>query len=79
MFICPVCKTENETLLCKNCGFDGSCDFENYATLSMVPENLKAVDRKCWKRTAFAQTAADIPFILIKKILPAFAQTVILL
>ena len=61
MFICPVCKTENETLLCKNCGFDGSCDFENYATLSMVPENLKAVSSLKYERQKMLETYSLCP------------------
>ncbi len=61
MFICPVCKTENETLLCKNCGFDSSCDFENYATLSMVPDNLKAVSSLKYERQKMLETYSLCP------------------
>lgn len=37
MWKCPVCEKENSMLLCENCGFDGSCDYEHYPTLGSVP------------------------------------------
>lgn len=33
---CPVCGKDNETLLCAQCGFDGSMDYEAHPTLSKV-------------------------------------------
>lgn len=43
MWKCPVCETENTTLLCRSCGFDGSCDFERYPSLAPVPLQTKSV------------------------------------
>ena len=39
MWTCPVCNQQSDTLLCENCGFDGSCDLEHYPTLA-VPSAL---------------------------------------
>lgn len=36
MWKCPVCDKENETLLCGQCGFDGSMDYERYPTVDKV-------------------------------------------
>ncbi|MEE0763037.1 MAG: hypothetical protein UIM27_08775 [Acutalibacteraceae bacterium] len=36
MYLCPVCGKEIENTICSACGFDKSCDFENYPTLSEV-------------------------------------------
>ena len=33
---CPVCGKENTGFVCSDCGFDLSCDFERFPTLSMV-------------------------------------------
>ncbi len=33
MVKCPVCERENETLICVQCGFDRSLDYEHYPTL----------------------------------------------
>lgn len=43
MYICPVCKTKSEILICKNCGFDESCDCESYPTLSVVSVSSKPI------------------------------------
>ena len=34
MYQCPLCGSENESLLCESCGFDGSQDREAYPTLA---------------------------------------------
>lgn len=36
MYLCPVCGKEIENTVCSSCGFDKSCDFEHYPTLSKV-------------------------------------------
>lgn len=36
MYTCPICGEENPYYLCKGCGFDISCDYEHYPTLSKV-------------------------------------------
>jgi len=36
MYLCPVCGKEIENTVCSACGFDRSCDFEHYPTLSKV-------------------------------------------
>ena len=36
MYLCPVCGKEIENTVCSACGFDKSCDFEHYPTLSKV-------------------------------------------
>ena len=33
---CPVCDKENQTMVCPQCGFDGSMDYEKYPTLGPV-------------------------------------------
>ena len=46
---CPVCGKDNVGLLCTGCGFDGSCDFEQYPTLgalSTAPRALSALRKK---------------------------------
>jgi len=36
MYLCPVCGKETENTVCSACGFDKSCDFEHYPSLSKV-------------------------------------------
>lgn len=36
MNICPVCANKNQNAVCPTCGFDASCDYESYPTLSKV-------------------------------------------
>ena len=45
MWKCAVCKTEHATMLCDECGFDGSMEYERYPTLGMVSGN--AVSARC--------------------------------
>lgn len=33
---CPVCDKENQTMVCPQCGFDGSTDYRTYPTLGPV-------------------------------------------
>lgn len=46
MWTCPVCAKENNSLLCTQCGFDGSCDFEQYPSLSQPAEAFDSVSRR---------------------------------
>lgn len=43
MIKCPVCEKEASGLLCRNCGFDGSCDYVRYPTLGAIPEKAASV------------------------------------
>lgn len=46
MWKCPVCERENEQLLCDNCGFDGSCDYESYPTLKPINGTVDSVSAR---------------------------------
>lgn len=39
---CPVCNLESSTLLCSNCGFDASRDYEHYPTFGPVGQAMTA-------------------------------------
>lgn len=43
MYICPVCVNKTENQVCSICGFDISCDFEHYPTLSKVSASVSAI------------------------------------
>ena len=44
---CPACDQENSTLLCSQCGFDASRDYEQYPTFGPVGRmpSVSAVQR----------------------------------
>jgi len=52
MWQCPVCETNNSQLQCKKCGFDGSCDYEQYPTLGNPNGRVDAVSRRKAARQA---------------------------
>lgn len=43
MYLCPVCGKEIENTVCSACGFDRSCDFEHYPTLSKVSSQVSVI------------------------------------
>lgn len=46
MWICPVCKKnnkENKESRCRSCGFDSSCYYEEYPTISPLPGEISSV------------------------------------
>jgi hypothetical protein len=43
--ICSVCGKENDTMLCAQCGFDGSCDYEKYPSLARPVKRPAPVSR----------------------------------
>ena len=46
MWICPVCKKEdkeNKESRCRSCGFDSSCYYEEYHTISPLPGEISSV------------------------------------
>ena len=46
MPICAVCGKNNDTLVCKSCGFDGSCDYEKYPSLGRPAKRPDPVSRR---------------------------------
>lgn len=44
MFICPVCGKENETLVCKECGYDMSGNYEKFPTLSLIKKTPNSIE-----------------------------------
>lgn len=48
---CPVCGKENRCLLCPQCGFDSSRDYESYPTLGPVGKVPSvSAKRKAWRK-----------------------------
>ena len=43
---CPVCETESCTLVCPSCGFDSSCDYETYPSLSQLNNAPNSIARR---------------------------------
>lgn len=43
MSTCPVCGRELQNAVCSVCGFDKSCDFEHYSTLSEVKSSVSSI------------------------------------
>ena len=39
---CPVCKEKNPSMLCSKCGFDGSCNYEEYPTFGRLVTEKRA-------------------------------------
>lgn len=49
MWICPVCKTENYNLICSDCGFDESQNYDKYPSLiPLSPEMIDRVQKQWW-------------------------------
>lgn len=46
MWICPVCETNNDTLSCTGCGFDGSCNYDDYPTLGRLLQATDTIRRR---------------------------------
>ncbi|MBE6932101.1 MAG: N-acetylmuramoyl-L-alanine amidase family protein [Ruminococcaceae bacterium] len=46
MWSCPVCGKENPTMVCGNCSFDGSCDYERYPTITRYPAGKAVFSRQ---------------------------------
>lgn len=58
---CAVCGTKNNTLVCKSCGFDGSCNYEKYPSLGRPAQRPDTVSRRraaLEAKNAAAQAAA---------------------
>lgn len=51
------CAKENNNLLCAQCGFDGSCDYETYPSLGRFSGSVDSVSR----RTAARRVSSDEP------------------
>lgn len=43
MNICPVCGSKNQNTVCTICGFDTSCDYQSYPTLSKIDNSALAI------------------------------------
>ena len=43
MWICPICKTTNETYICKICSFDKTRDYIKYRSLSQLSESGRKI------------------------------------
>lgn len=43
MYQCPVCGRASSTLLCSNCGFDGSCNYEAYPSLKALSAQIPSI------------------------------------
>ena len=57
MWRCPVCKTDNNTMHCSGCGFDGSCDYERYPTVDSLTGAPESIARR---RSKYQQSRTDI-------------------
>ena len=54
---CPVCGSENKSLLCPQCGFDASRDYEKYPTFGSVGKVLSASAlRRQWEKRQPVET-----------------------
>ena len=43
MYKCPVCEKESSSLLCQNCGFDSSCNYEAYPSLKTISGRVDSI------------------------------------
>ncbi len=43
--LCPVCGATSAAVICAQCGFDSSCDYESFPTLQMLEEPTPAISR----------------------------------
>ena len=61
MWQCPICEEKHKSLcVCTRCGFDGSCDYETFATAFAVTgaRSICALQKE-WKKKQGPQTAQE--------------------
>lgn len=46
MYTCPICGKESNDKICKSCGFDISCNYEHYPTLTFIDNLIPSVSRR---------------------------------
>lgn len=58
---CPVCNSPIIGILCEECGFDRSMDYENYPTLAPLPQNLPSVSSRIRQHGAASASLFSCP------------------
>ena len=53
---CPVCENQNDSCVCRECGFDSSCDYENFRTFSLLNNEARSVSD--YKKTFIKSSGA---------------------
>lgn len=55
MYICPVCNKENKTVICGECGFDISRNYECFSTISLPVGAISAIQaqRTTWEKKKY--------------------------
>ena len=55
MYICPVCNKENKTVICGECGFDISRNYEGFSTISLPVGAISAIQaqRTTWEKKKY--------------------------
>ena len=64
---CAVCAAKNLTLLCPDCGFDNSCNYELYPSLQKIDARTPSVSQLIEQRNSSAEPSVEKTIDFLKK------------
>ena len=67
MWICPICKTTNDTYICTSCGFDASRDYTHHRFLCPLPESASKIFRPEPSGDNILMMSSDTDYIFGRK------------
>ena len=67
MWICPICKTTNETNKCRSCGFDKSKDYTNHRSLCMLSKSGSKIFKPAKSGDNILMASSDTDYVFGRK------------
>ena len=67
MWICPICKTTNETNKCRSCGFDKSKDYTNHRSLCMLSKSGSKIFKPAQPGDNILMASSDTDYVFGRK------------
>ena len=67
MWICPICKTTNDTYICTSCGFDASRDYINSRSLCPLSESASKIFHPELSGDNILMASNDINYVFGRK------------